>query len=111
MTPQKTRFRQSLHSTVQKGFEQMGRLFKEVDQQFKQVNQRLDTLEGRVNQGFSSVEQKLSAVIVEVTHHSQVLETLVTREEFNHFKNQSLTNQDGLAAQLERLEQEQAVTH
>jgi dynactin complex subunit len=69
------------------------------------LDSKLNKLDGKL----TSVEGKLSSVIVEVTSNGRKLDQLVTKKEFNEFKDQTLTHFDGLSKQIEDLQEERAL--
>lgn len=74
-------------------------ILKEMRQGFRRIDEKLEV-----------IDEKLASVIVEVAFQSQKLDQLVTREEFDGFKDQVLTHFDGLSKQVEVLQEEHTLS-
>lgn len=70
-------------------------------QDLKELKQTVGSLEKRTG----SLEQTISSLVVEVTSQGQTLKNLATRDEFNVFKDETLTHFDGLAGQIADLQE------
>jgi archaellum component FlaC len=79
-----------------------------INDQLLGINDHLDKLEqtvGSLEERTGSLEQTVGSLVVEVAAQGQTLKSLVTHDEFNVFKDETLTHFDGLAGQIADLQE------
>lgn len=89
--------------------------FQKVDHRFDKLEQTVGSLAVEVaahgktlaaqGQDLKVLKQTVGSLVVEVAAQGQTLKNLVTRDEFNVFKDETLTHFDGLAGQIANLQE------
>lgn len=95
-------------SQAQEILEAMKSGFQKVDHRFDKLEKTVDSLVVEVTsqgQELKELKQTVGSLVVEVAAQGQTLKSLVTRDEFNVFKDETLTHFDGLAGQIADLQE------
>lgn len=73
---------------------------KEHDQQFVKINKRFD-----------AHDKQIDRLTIKLLEHDERFDQMVTKTEFNSFKNEMLQGQDAMMGVLQKLDQEVVVIH
>lgn len=76
-----------------------------TDSQAQEILEAMKAGFQKVDHRFDKLEKTVGSLVVEVASQGQTLKGLVTRDEFNIFKDETLTHFDGLAGQIADLQE------
>ena len=76
-----------------------------TDSQAQEILEAIKAGFQKVDHRFDKLEKTVGSLVVEVASQGQTLKGLVTRDEFNIFKDETLTHFDGLAGQIADLQE------
>jgi hypothetical protein len=79
-------------------------LSRKIDRVEKTLDAKIDKVEKRL-------DEKIDRVILQVIKNSEAINKMVTRDEFNEFRNEVLSGQDKMMTILIRLDQERIFTN
>ena len=82
-----------------------------TNEELKKTNKKIDNVEKNLSKKIDANSKRLDRVTFQVIENKEAIDRMVTKNEFNEFKDEVLSGQDKMMTILTKLDQERMFTH